>query len=248
MEMIAKLQQLNSEILIGNKSAKSNLEQLLRQLAKDLKLVGIIGLKNNVNVRDTLVLEELEKNGLKTWLLSQKKAEKSMASYYGIDLFDNYRKPFEIQGLSERQIEDSLKMQLKGLCERLQNFSKGADFNEPIFSITNRISGKKTSKRDSKTKNKKVDDQAESKKNCVVIKGQQLYLILKDETLLMLFFTLTSFCSLVICNEIDPIQRATLVEKLKTYNYKGGKGSVMAVVSSSHDRFMIKSADVSISL
>jgi hypothetical protein len=30
MEMIAKLQQLNSEILTGNKSAKSNLEQLLR--------------------------------------------------------------------------------------------------------------------------------------------------------------------------------------------------------------------------
>ena len=70
----------------------------------------------------------------------------------------------------------------------------------------------------------------------MVIKGQQLYLILKDETLLMLFFTLTSFCSLVICNEIDPIQRATLVEKLKTYNLKGGKGSVMAVVSRSlHD-------------
>jgi hypothetical protein len=53
-------------------------------LAKDLKLVGIIGLKNNINVRDALVLEELEKNGLKTWLISQKKAEKSMASYYGI--------------------------------------------------------------------------------------------------------------------------------------------------------------------
>jgi hypothetical protein len=73
-------------------------------------LVGIIGLKNNINVRDALVLEELEKNGLKTWLISQKKAEKNMASYYGINLFDNSRKPFEIEGLSERQIEDSLKI------------------------------------------------------------------------------------------------------------------------------------------
>jgi hypothetical protein len=64
----------------------------------------------------------------------------------------------------------------------------------------------------------------------------------------MLFFTLTSFCSLVICNEIDPIQRAILVEKLRIYNYLGGKGSVMALVSSNHDRFMIKNADISISL
>lgn len=39
-----------------------------------------------------------------------------------------------------------------------------------------------------------------------------------------------------------------LAKHLQAYNKKGGKGSVMGIISNNHDRFMIKEVDVSISL
>jgi soluble P-type ATPase len=64
----------------------------------------------------------------------------------------------------------------------------------------------------------------------------------------MLFFTLTSFCSLVTLHEVNPIQRAMLAKFLRQYNNTGGKGSVMAIVAGNKDRYLIKEADVSIAI
>jgi len=43
---------------------------LLLSLAVGLKTLGTIALTKSYNIRDALVLEELEKNGIKIWMVS----------------------------------------------------------------------------------------------------------------------------------------------------------------------------------
>lgn len=66
--------------------------------------------------------------------------------------------------------------------------------------------------------------------------------------MLVLFLTLASFCSLVTLNQVDPMQRAMLAKHLTAYNKNGGKGAVMGVITTSHDRYMIKEVDISLAL
>jgi hypothetical protein len=73
-------------------------------------------------------------------------------------------------------------------------------------------------------------------------------LILKDEALMIEFFTLTSFCSLITLHEVGPLLRGALVKHLGEYNRHGGKGGVLAAITTSKDRFMLSDADVSVSL
>ena len=69
-QTIDKIISLNSEIKVGSKMAEQTLDDLLVGLGKNLKLDGSLGLVPIANTRDALVLEELEKNGIKLWLAS----------------------------------------------------------------------------------------------------------------------------------------------------------------------------------
>jgi hypothetical protein len=48
------------------------------------------------------MLEELEKNGVKLWIVSGKQHTLDKADYSAINLLDNYHKPFSIEGGNER--------------------------------------------------------------------------------------------------------------------------------------------------
>ena len=61
---------LLNENQLTSKGKKSKNDKLVLTLAKDLKLVGIYGLQLAFNYRDSLVIEDLKKNGMKLYLLS----------------------------------------------------------------------------------------------------------------------------------------------------------------------------------
>ena len=62
---------LLNENQLTSKGKKSKNDKLVLSLARDLKLVGIYGLQLAFNYRDSLVIEDLKKNGMKLYLLSQ---------------------------------------------------------------------------------------------------------------------------------------------------------------------------------
>ena len=61
---------LLNENQLTSKNKKSKNDKLVLSLARDLKLVGIYGLQLAFNYRDSLVIEDLKKNGMKLYLLS----------------------------------------------------------------------------------------------------------------------------------------------------------------------------------
>lgn len=71
---------------------------LLLSLAVGLNIFGTIALAKTYNIRDALVLEELEKNGIKVWMVSSEASMRNIIDYESIDLFENYRDSFRITG------------------------------------------------------------------------------------------------------------------------------------------------------
>ena len=84
----------------GAKQNKS--DRLLVQYAQDLQLLGIWGLKNVVNSRDTLVVEELKKNGVKLFMLSEDDSTVNLTDCNALEIFEGYRAPLIVSGVTDR--------------------------------------------------------------------------------------------------------------------------------------------------
>ena len=59
-----------NENQLSSKSKKRKNDKMVLNMAHNLKLVGIYGLQLVFNYRDSLVIEDLKKNGMKLYLLS----------------------------------------------------------------------------------------------------------------------------------------------------------------------------------
>jgi hypothetical protein len=84
------------------KGHEKNVEHILLSMANNLTLLGTLGLRQSYRERDMLVLEDLERNGVKTWMMSSRHEQTDIIDYNAIHLFENYNPPLRITGLTER--------------------------------------------------------------------------------------------------------------------------------------------------
>lgn len=113
--MMENLIRILNEIKVGNTTLEIELIEYVLSLASSLHLLGTLGLSPIYSIRDTLVLEELEKNGIKLWLVSEESERVNKVDYEAMDLYDNYLAPLKIKGTNERKVEESIKKCLKEL-------------------------------------------------------------------------------------------------------------------------------------
>lgn len=71
-------------------------------LARDLQLVGIYGLQLAFNYRDSLVIEDLKKNGMKLYLLSQDAEDNVLTDCNAMNMLEGYDNPIKLEGASDR--------------------------------------------------------------------------------------------------------------------------------------------------
>lgn len=89
------------------------IDQILLQMAENLELLGVLGIKHATNTRDALLLEEFRKNGVKLCMLSTDDVYENITDLNSIKFFSNYKQPMNVSGKTDRQVEDSLKSCLK---------------------------------------------------------------------------------------------------------------------------------------
>lgn len=118
---------LLNENQLTSKGKKSKNDKLLLSLAKDLQLVGIYGLQLAFNYRDSLVIEDLKKNGMKLYLLSQEDEDNVLTDCNAMNMLEGYDNPIKLEGSSDRQVEESLKACLKECIKRRNIDIKKAD-------------------------------------------------------------------------------------------------------------------------
>ena len=83
-----------------------------------LDLVGIIGMKNATKTRDSLLMEEFRKNGVKVFFISSDNSLDNITDLNSLKLFSNYKQPLNVSGRTDRQVEESLKTCLKQVVEK----------------------------------------------------------------------------------------------------------------------------------
>lgn len=55
-------------------------------------------------------------------------------------------------------------------------------------------------------------------------------------------------CSFIVGSDVTALQKADLVKEVRAYNHISDSGYVLGVVSSPHDQYLIKNADITVGL
>lgn len=108
---------VNENMTASNNIMNKN-DNFLINLARDLTFIGVFGLQVSFNYRDTLVIEDLRKNGIKLYMLSGEDADNVQTDCNAMNILEGFTDPIMIMGMTERQIEDSLKSCLKEVLKR----------------------------------------------------------------------------------------------------------------------------------
>ena len=87
-------------------------------LARNLDFIGVFGLQVAFNYRDTLLIEDLRRNGIKLYMLNGEDKDNVSTDCNAMNLLEGFTEPIEISGETERQVEESLKSCLKEVLKR----------------------------------------------------------------------------------------------------------------------------------
>ena len=101
-----------------HKQGMSSNDNLLIHFAYNVELVGIIGFKSVINNRNSLLLDEVRRNGIKVFMLSTDDAQINITDCNAMKLFQELNTPINVTGNTDRQVEDSLKQCLKQIVDK----------------------------------------------------------------------------------------------------------------------------------
>ena len=95
-----------NEALSLMKDQDDKIESSLLSYMNDMKILGVIGTQPVYNLRDTLVLEDLMKNGVRVWVLSEDDEIQTTVNMNALRLLNAESNPLIINGDAERDIEE----------------------------------------------------------------------------------------------------------------------------------------------
>lgn len=97
-----------------------------------LNILGIIGTQEVFNFRDTLVIEDLMKNGVKVWMMSKEDELTHVVNCNALRLLQQDSQPMIINGETEKDVEEQIKKCLNLLADGEQDDEKGSKLKYSI--------------------------------------------------------------------------------------------------------------------
>ena len=94
--------ELNDTIQMKQSNDNLKSQVILSKFRGYLDLIGIIGMKNASNTRDSLLMEELRKNGVKVFFISSDNSHENITDLNSLRLFHNYKHPLNVVGRTDR--------------------------------------------------------------------------------------------------------------------------------------------------
>ena len=211
---------------------KEELEILAKKIEKDLIILGVTGIQDELqdNVYETL--KDFSDAGIKLWVLTGDKKDTAKSIAFSCGLFDD--KNFNIFEINEGLTKIQLESRLNELVEQ---------FNSIVDKINSKSSYKietiKTNSQENVTqhsndnnilnKNKILynnsnndDNQREinikpKAKFALIISSDELNILALNYELEILFYELASRCNSVLCCRATPIQKAKMVHLIQRF-------------------------------
>ena len=196
---------------------KENLEILAKKIEKDLILLGVTGIQDELqdNVYETL--KDFSEAGIKLWVLTGDKRETAKSIAFSCGLFEEEFNIFEIkEGLNKIQLE----LRLNELVEEFNNIVDRLNSISSIKIETIKAKSKDSFflKNNNKSNNKNEKEILIKSKFGLVISSDELNILALNYELEVLFYELASRCDSVLCCRVTPIQKAKMVHLIQRFS------------------------------
>jgi len=109
------------EILSLGSDQKQKEEEFWSNLFTELTLVGLVGLDDFIDLRVSITIDELRKNGIKFWMLTGDSQDSALATAFKQGLITHNSHPMVVSGSTDQEIQNSLKYYIKSLSQSKKN-------------------------------------------------------------------------------------------------------------------------------
>lgn len=101
-EYSADLFRVIADVQTLYKGNQQKLQEALMTQCENLDLIGILGVKQYLNYRNSMFMEEVLRNGVKVWLLSSQLEYETIIKVNATDFLSNCQHTHNVKGQSER--------------------------------------------------------------------------------------------------------------------------------------------------
>ncbi|KAL4445014.1 hypothetical protein ABPG74_018742 [Tetrahymena malaccensis] len=237
---------------------EKQIETLYRDQLSNMDMVTLVSLKENLNPNAKSLVENLRQANINTWLLTGDDYQRALATSYETGMLQKFSKNdiFHFQSETEEDTINLMKQNLKTIRELLDSDrtdQKATSISRKYQNTTlQRVYNRMLSYQN---QNLKISNMSQSKgvnhqKNpnavsvCVIVNGQCLDKILKNQYLKDHFSFICFFCESLIGYSLKPSQKAELVSLVK--NVKTDATFTLAIGDGLNDLQMMQRADFSI--
>nr|XP_061811459.1 phospholipid-transporting ATPase ID-like [Nerophis lumbriciformis] len=205
---------------------EGKLEQLYEEIETDLLLLGATAIEDKLQDGVPQTIEQLAKADIKIWVLTGDKQETAENIGYSCNLLrEEMNDVFVISGSSAEDVRQEL---------RNARTSMKPDAAEDSMFLPKRTLGKRT---------KAITDEAVNGEYGLVVNGHSLAYAL-DGSMELDFLRTACMCKAVICCRVTPLQKAQVVELVKTYK----RAVTLAIGDGANDVSMIKVAHIGVGI
>ncbi|KAF6727503.1 Phospholipid-transporting ATPase ID [Oryzias melastigma] len=204
---------------------EGKLDQLYEEIETDLLLLGATAIEDKLQDGVPQTIEQLAKADIKVWVLTGDKQETAENIGYSCNLLrEEMNEVFVVSGNSGDEVQQELRNALSSM--------KPEAAENSVF-LSDATSGKGA----------KAEDEAVNGDYGLVINGHSLAYAL-ESSMELDFLRTACLCKAVICCRVTPLQKAQVVELVKTYK----RAVTLAIGDGANDVSMIKAAHIGVGI
>lgn len=225
-----KMKNLKSSLI----NQSDQLEKLANDIEINLRIICVIGFKNDLKPDAIEAVDFLKSLNIDTWLLTGDTKENALQAAFSSNLIDLSNEALNINVESKKD----LLFIIRSILSDLKNLS----FNKfDIKDITDSTKSLKLSKnlKTGQTYFKKCD-------KFIFLSGKSFEIICSDSYLMPNFIFICTVVNMVIAYDMAPAQKALLVKMVQTSFPKNP--SVLAIGDGYNDISMLQAADISVEI
>ena len=222
-----KMKNLKSSLI----NQSDQLEKLADDIEINLRIVCIVGFKNDLKPDVVETIEFFKSLNIDTWLLTGDTRENALQAAYSSNLIDLSNESFTITG----ETKNDLLFSIRNILSELKNIS----FNKIELKSSIESFKPQKSLKSGQTYFKKCD-------KYLFLSGKSIDLIFSDSYLKPNFIFICAVVNIVIAFDLTPSHKALLVNMVQTSFYKNP--GVLAIGDGFNDISMLQTADIGVEI
>lgn len=186
------------EILSLGSDHKEKEQEFWSELFTELTLVGLVALDDYIDLRVSITIDELRKNGIKFWMLTGDNQDSALANAFKQGLITHNSHPMVVSGSTDQEIQNSLKYYIKSLSQSKKNEVNLALEKGVARMIANNLN---------------ILSQKKAKKNNILVMDSVNFQFISGNYENLLYFEmLILLCDAFIVSNLQPAQKAEIVK------------------------------------